>query len=361
MESCPKSQVYIITADCQNACVKKLRAAEPKAALLAYCTEKDDANLLLRAGVDEVFWAGARSEEIRIRIQRAIEQSRRSLGSAETLALRKSNQFLHDLVDSAVDAIVAIDRDGVIILFNKGAEALFGYTAEEAIHCLSITTLYSREVATQLMKMLRSQGYGGVGRLQQIRREVSIKSGDLVPVNMTAAILFQDKKEVATVVIFSDLRDRIRIEQRLLQAQGQLKEEKQRSLLAELAGATAHELNQPLTSIIGYTQLIEKTAQLSEAHLRYTQTIISEAERMADIVKKVGRITHCETVSYVGSTNIVDLDRSLAVSESAPVPALVSEFDELTTQITLEQIAESREEEMRAQAPDFMRQSEEES
>ena len=43
-----------------------------------------------------------------------------------------------------------------------------------------------------------------------------------VPVNMTASIIYEDVREVATVGILSDLRERIRIEQRLLQAQEKL-------------------------------------------------------------------------------------------------------------------------------------------
>ena len=262
--------------------------------------------------------------------------------------LHHSSEFLSNLVDSAVDAIIAVDMKGRVIVFNKGAEQLFGYRAPDVVGSLNVTSLYPEGVARQVMRMLRAEGYGGAGRLEQIRREVLVKSGEMVPVNMTAAIIYQEGREVATVGIFSDLRDRIRIEQRLLVAQEQLKNQEQRSLLAGLAGAAAHELNQPLTSIIGYAQLIERLGSLPENHLRYTQTIVDEAERMAEIVKKIGRITHYETVEYVGSASIVDLDRSVEASESAPVPAFLLDDDgDTTAQISLEQIAESHEEEMR--------------
>ena len=48
------------------------------------------------------------------------------------------------------------------------------------------------------------------------------------------------------------------MEQRLLDAQQKLQLSEKQALVAELAGAAAHELNQPLTSIIGYAQLIER-------------------------------------------------------------------------------------------------------
>lgn len=271
--------------------------------------------------------------------------------------LQHSNQFMTNLIDSAVDAIIAVDMRGLVIVFNKGAERLFGFDSDEVVGKMSVSKLYPEGVPGQVMRMLRSGSYGGVGRLEQVRREVLVRGGENVPVNMTAAMIYEDGKEVASVGIFSDLRDRIRIEQRLLQAQEQLQEQEQRSMLAELAGAAAHELNQPLTSIIGYAQLIQRTSELGARHLRYTDTIVEEADRMAEIVKKIGRITHYETVPYVGSAHIVDLDRSIEASEAESVPALIFPEEEATARISLEQIAETHEEEMRAPAETTMRQS----
>jgi len=165
------------------------------------------------------------------------------------------------------------------------------------------------------MRMLRSTSYGGVGRLEQTRREIRTRSGEVVPVTMTASVVYEGDQEVATVGILSDLRERIRIEQRLLQAQEKLQLTEKQALVAELAGAAAHELNQPLTSIIGYSQLIQRQSPADAPHLRAVGVILSEAERMAGIVKKIGRITKYETTEYVGSASIIDLDRSTTPSD----------------------------------------------
>jgi signal transduction histidine kinase len=140
--------------------------------------------------------------------------------------------------------------------------------------------------------MLRPTSYGGVGR-PETRREIRI-SGDR-PVSMTASVVYEGEREVATVGILTDLRDRIRMEQRLLDAQQKLQLSEKQALVAELAGAAAHELNQPLTSIMGYAQLIQRQSEKQAAHLRAVGVILSEAERMAGIVKKIGKITKYET------------------------------------------------------------------
>ncbi len=226
--------------------------------------------------------------------------------------LRATKEFLERLIDSTVDAIVAADMRGIVILFNQGAERLYGYRADEVIGKLPVWALYDEGVPRQIMRMLRSTSHGGVGHLEQTRREIRAKGGALVPVNMTASIIYENGREVATVGIFSDLRDRIRIEQRLLQAQEKLQITEKQALVAELAGAAAHELNQPLTSILGYAQLIQRQSPADAQHLRAVGVIREQAERMADIVKKIGRITKYETMPYVGGASILDLDRSTA-------------------------------------------------
>lgn len=226
--------------------------------------------------------------------------------------LRATKEFLERLIDSTVDAIVAADMRGNVILFNQGAERLYGYRSDEVIGKIPVWDLYDDGVPRQIMRMLRSTSHGGVGYLEQTRRELKRKGGELVPVNMTASIIYEAGREVATVGIFSDLRDRIRIEQRLLQAQEKLQVSEKQALVAELAGAAAHELNQPLTSILGYAQLIVRQSPPDASHLRAVGVIRSEAERMADIVKKIGRITKYETMPYVGGASILDLERSTA-------------------------------------------------
>ncbi len=244
--------------------------------------------------------------------------------------LRSTKEFLERLIDSTVDAIIAADFKGQIVIFNQGAERLFGYPAREVIGKKPVWELYEPDGARQIMRMLRSTSYGGVGRLEQTRREVRIATGETVPVSMTASIVYEREREVATVGILTDLRERIRIEQRLLDAQQKLQLSEKQALVAELAGAAAHELNQPLTSIIGYAQLIQRQSDKDAAHLRAVGIILSEAERMAGIVKKIGRITKYETTDYVGSAKMLDLDRAAADSHDA-IPIEQIEGEETKT------------------------------
>src|SRR6185369_17132590 len=105
--------------------------------------------------------------------------------------LRSTKEFLERLIDSTVDAIIAADLRGNIILFNQGAERLFGFRARDVIGKIPVWELYEGDGARQIMRMLRSTSYGGVGRLEQPRREVRIASGEMVPVSITASTLYE--------------------------------------------------------------------------------------------------------------------------------------------------------------------------
>jgi signal transduction histidine kinase len=82
------------------------------------------------------------------------------------------------------------------------------------------------------------------------------------------------------------------------------------AVAVELAGTAAHELNQPLTSILGYAELLKR--RLDDGHpidRKPIEVICREAERMAAIVRKIGQITAYETQPYVGGSQILALDK----------------------------------------------------
>jgi PAS domain S-box-containing protein len=221
--------------------------------------------------------------------------------------LRTTKDFLLNLIESSADAIVASDMHGKILVFNKVAERITGHLSTTILGT-EVRQLYPPGVAKEIMADLRSPGYGGVGKLQDRRQSLVTKGGELVPISLSAAIVYDQEREVATVGIFSDLRERMKIEEKLQKAQHQLELSERQAAVVELAGAAAHELNQPLTSIMGSAELMLRKLPPESPMTPSIKTLLSEAERMAEIVKKLGQITKYETKPYVGATNILDLD-----------------------------------------------------
>jgi len=237
--------------------------------------------------------------------------------------LRQAKEFLDRVIDSTVDGIVVANLRGRVRIFNQGASRITGYSAEEVLGHLAVWRLFPEREVVHIMAELRSDDFGGPGRLLQARRTIVGKGGEPIPVALTAAIIRDGDRELATVGIFQDLRERLRMEESLRTTQHQLEQTQKQAVLVELAGTTAHELNQPLTSVMGYAGLLKQKlpAEYVELH-RFADVLLLESERMADIVRKIGRITLYETQSYVGDTRILDLNKSAAEPASlSPEPA----------------------------------------
>ncbi|HME92364.1 MAG TPA: PAS domain S-box protein [Myxococcaceae bacterium] len=236
----------------------------------------------------------------------------RDVTAARQLAgeLKQTKDFLERLINSSVDAIIAADMRGKIILFNKGAEDIAGYSSEEALKKLNVKDLYPPGVARQVMAQLRDPQIRARGRLGVCRQDIVSKRGERVPVNMTASIIYEGERETATVGIFTDLRDRMQLERKLSDAETRLEESEKTAVIVELAGTAAHELNQPLTSVMGYADLLKRKLKEDDFAYRPVDIIYREAERMAEIVRKIGKITRYETKSYIGTAKILDLDKA---------------------------------------------------
>lgn len=234
--------------------------------------------------------------------------------------LRRTRDFLEGLIQATVDAIIASDLKGNVLLFNRGAERIYGWSADEVIGKRKVTELYPHGGAMEVMRLLRSSAHGGEGRLEQIRFEALDRDGNRIPIYLSAAILYDDGTPVATVGIFTDIREKLRVEERLAHATEKLAISEKQSIVAELAGTTAHELNQPLTSVMGYAELLRRKLPQSSPEHHAVSTIMHEAERMADIVKKIGKITKYETKTYVGGAKILDLDRASSDEPTGRTP-----------------------------------------
>jgi PAS domain S-box-containing protein len=219
--------------------------------------------------------------------------------------LKKTKDFLQRVIDSSVDAIISADMKGRVLLFNRAAERVYR-TTQAAMLGSDVRKMYPEGVAGQIMRAMRM----GNGRIEGLRTEIVDSKGERVPVLLSSALILEENQPVGSVGIFTDLRERMRMEQKLAQAQEQIIQQERQAIIAELAGAAAHELNQPLTSIMGYAELLKRKLAADSASVKAAEVIFDEAERMAEIVRKIGKITKYETKSYVGRARILDLDKA---------------------------------------------------
>jgi two-component system NtrC family sensor kinase len=202
--------------------------------------------------------------------------------------LRDANEFFLNLIESSVDGIMVTDMKGNIIIFNKGAEVLTGYAAEEVVGRMNIRQIYPVGMAKDVMKKLRSPEYGGVGKLTPTQFFIVNKAGEEIPFQLSAALIYDDTgKEIASVGIFTDLRPRLMMEKKLQETHLQLVNSEKMASLGKLAAGIAHEINNPLGGILIYSSLMMEDLPEGDSKREDLARIVQEASRCKDIVKNL--------------------------------------------------------------------------
>lgn len=105
-----------------------------------------------------------------------------------------------------------------------------------------------------------------------------------------------------------ELRARIRVGARVVGLQNKLIEAEQTRVLAETAGAAAHEINQPLTVLMGKLELLLERMSPDSQHREVIQSVYGSADRIADIVRNMGEARAYVTKPYVEGLDIVDFN-----------------------------------------------------
>jgi len=138
--------------------------------------------------------------------------------------LREANEFLSNIIESSVDGIIAADMKGTVIIFNKGAEALLGYRAEEVVGKFNVSNFYPPGVARDIMRRLRGEESGGKGRVMPHRIIGVSRSGEQIPISLSGALIYQDGREIASVGIFYDLREILKTQEELLETEARFRD-----------------------------------------------------------------------------------------------------------------------------------------
>lgn len=89
-----------------------------------------------------------------------------------------------------------------------------------------------------------------------------------------------------------------------------IQEERFKALL-EMSGTTCHELNQPLTSLLGNIELMKLRRNDPEKLTHYINIIENSGKRIADIVKKINEIRHDDRKSYIGNSFIINIHQEI--------------------------------------------------
>ena len=191
--------------------------------------------------------------------------------------MRHSEQQYKGLFANAYDLIFTLDRALTITSINKVGEQLTGYQVDEltgrplAAFCSADAW---RDTQPQLAVILAGQG------VQPFELELTRRDGEQIYLEVSAQMIQNGIGVKGVHCIARDLTVRRRLEQQLIQSE-------KLSAIGQLVAGVAHELNNPLTSVSGYAQLLLRDQSLGDEPRQDIEQIHVQAERAARIVQNL--------------------------------------------------------------------------
>jgi PAS domain S-box-containing protein len=221
--------------------------------------------------------------------------------------LRKSEEEYRLLVESAQDAIICINEKGIIYIWNKLAEKIFGYSKSEVIG-QSVTIIIPENY-----KPLHQKGFNrfletGIGKI--IGKSIDVlgrtKAGAEIPIELSLSFYKTEEGQYLFIGILRDLSERKRIEELLVRS------EKMKSM-GMITSGVAHEFNNILAIVKGFALQIQKQCGDNKKLKKRIDTILNASNDGVKIVSRMKEFTNREIMD---SSQFVPTDMRALVEQA---------------------------------------------
>ena len=186
--------------------------------------------------------------------------------------LQEAREYLENIISTSADGIVITDPQGTITRVNEAVENMAGYTQEEmkGMHVSQLSLHVPDETYYQLRADMVDKLFAE-GRITGLESEWNSKHGELVPIELNAALL-KDKENtvVGGVIGVRDIRERKKLEE----------------MKNDFISSISHELRTPLTSIKGsIDNLLDGIAgKLNDDQREYLAIVNDESDRLVRLI-----------------------------------------------------------------------------
>ena len=222
-------------------------------------------------------------------LSEAIERKR------SELALQRSESWLRSLVATTQDAVVSIDRRGCIVLFNAGAERIFGYAAAEIVGC-KVNDLMAEPYASEhdgyIARYEKTGEAHAIGRIRTVtgRR----KNGELFPIELSVAEVEVDD-QVHYAAFLRDISETVELHTRAVESE-------RLAAIGSTAARIGHEIANPLNGIYLTMQLVEqRLARQPSTDDRVATDIVRvkrEIARLNQLVQEFRALSRQQTYNF---------------------------------------------------------------
>jgi PAS domain S-box-containing protein len=234
--------------------------------------------------------------------------------------LLKTIEFQRNLIESSMDGILGCDETDTVVIYNRGMEQMLAYSKAEAIHQMRFADFFSASEMERFKGQMAAETYGGKNRLFLFESILRSKSGQDIPVQVSAVILFEAGRENGRVCFFRDLRE-IRKLEREMEDQVRILHQAKMMSLGRLAASVVHEINNPLSGILNYLRLMIRilrqgspSSEQIEKFQRYLNLVEAEISRCSQIVSGLLSFSRMSPPNF-GQVDIAELlQRSILLS-----------------------------------------------
>ncbi len=214
--------------------------------------------------------------------------------------VKESSIKYWELFEKSRDILFTVDMEGRLTAANEAMEKFTGMPRPELIgsSILGLFTDEGRKVARSILS----------GELPLADRifefEVARAAGSTSFLEVSGRCIFALNKPVGFQMAARDVTEQKNLRELLVQAE-------RLSAIGQIGIAVRHEINNPLTTVIGNTELLLERVERSDGELRKRlEIILNNALRIAEIVKRLQEIKKERTVDYVPGTKMTDLGRA---------------------------------------------------
>ncbi|MCC6999989.1 MAG: PAS domain-containing protein [Deltaproteobacteria bacterium] len=243
-----------------------------------------------------------RGDEVRLLAARFADMTTR-LGRtrAELLA---TTRLLADLVERLPIGVVALDGDGVVRTLNPAMERLTGRSAAELVGRVARTELPARDGDLPLYEAIVNAAAGDAWDVTRDDARTPMLADKARRLRVRVAPL----ERGGAVILHEDLSDRARLESELLRSE-------KLASVGLMAAGIAHEINNPLTSILGYAKLLLEDRPADAPDREALALVAEEARRVQDIVRGLLDYARAEPGRF-GATDVnASVTRTLSLMQ----------------------------------------------
>jgi len=223
----------------------------------------------------------------RKRIEEELRRAHEELGRRTAQEIGQYQRRLAAIIDSSADAIIGKELDGTITSWNRGAEGMYGYTADEIIG-KNISLLTSPDRPDEIPQILSRVARGE--RIEHYESVRVTKDGRHLNVSISISpIRDPEGKIVGASAIARDITAQRRAEDHLRQAQ-------KMEAVGRLAGGVAHDFNNILGIVTACTELLRDRIDADGDQTLYLGNIRKAVERGTSLTRQLLTFTRKSSV-----------------------------------------------------------------